>query len=69
MPAEYFSSVTVLTADSGLADALSTALFAMSYEDGLLLLEKLDCEVEVFWIGRDKAHYESNGLEKYKYVK
>lgn len=49
MPAEYFGSVTVITEDSGLADALSTALFLMSYEDGLSLVESLK-GVEAVWI-------------------
>ena len=49
MPASYFSSITILTANSGLADALSTALFSMSYEDGLALVERIGA-VEVLWI-------------------
>jgi len=48
MPAAYFSSVSVFAADSGLADALSTALFCMSYEDGLALAKELN--VEVIWV-------------------
>ena len=52
MPAEYFSSITVICKDSGLADALSTALFCMSYEDGLRLVESID-GVGALWIGRD----------------
>ena len=52
MPAEYFSSITVICEDSGLADALSTALFCMSYEDGLTLVESID-GVGALWIGRD----------------
>ena len=53
-PADYFESLTVVTKDSGLADALSTALFCMSYEDGLALAEKLGVEpqfVEGEWDG------------------
>jgi thiamine biosynthesis lipoprotein len=49
MPAEYFSSITILTKNSGLADALSTALFCMSYEDGMKLLESFD-NVDVLWV-------------------
>jgi thiamine biosynthesis lipoprotein len=49
MPSEFFSSVTIITSDSGLADALSTALFSMSYEDGLALVSSLS-GVEVLWI-------------------
>ena len=52
MPSEHFASVSVLTKDSGLADALSTALFCMSYEDGLKLVESLE-GVDVLWIKAD----------------
>ena len=51
-PADYFSSVSIITKNSGLADALSTALFCMSYEDGLALVETLS-DVEVLWICKD----------------
>lgn len=50
MPSEYFSSITILVKDSGLADALSTALFSMSYEDGKALVDTLEEDVEVIWI-------------------
>ena len=49
MPSEYFASVTVITEDSALADTLSTALFVMSYEDGLSLISSLS-GVEAVWI-------------------
>ncbi len=65
MPSAYFSSVTVITADSGLADALSTALFSMSYEDGLYLIERIDAEVEAFWIKANGTEYKTEDLEKY----
>ena len=63
MPADHFSSVTIITEDSGLADALSTALFSMSYEDGLALIDKLE-GVEVFWVAKDGTQYMTPGLEK-----
>ena len=65
MPSNYFSSVTVLTKNSGLADALSTALFSMSYEDGLALLENIPDEVDVLWIGKDGTQVMTNGFAKY----
>ena len=52
MPAEYFSSVSVFAKDSALADALSTALFCMPYEDGLKLIEDIK-NVDVLWIYKD----------------
>lgn len=51
-PADYFASVTVVTPDSALADTLSTALFCMSYEDGLALAGQMD-GVDVIWIFPD----------------
>ena len=62
MPAEYFSSVTILTKNSGLADALSTALFCMSYEEGLALVEKIG-GVEVLWVYHDNSTKMTKGFE------
>ena len=50
-PSRYFSSVTVLHSSSAVADALSTALFSMSYEDGKALADSLGAEV--IWITED----------------
>ena len=61
MPSTYFSSVTIITSDSGLADALSTALFAMSYEDGLKIVEKIG-GVEVVWITPEGEIYTTSGI-------
>ena len=41
-PAKGFTSVTIVTPEDDLADALSTALFCMSYEQGCALLSSLD---------------------------
>ena len=48
-PAEWYSAITVITKDSALADALSTALFCMNYEESSLLVDRLD-GVEACWI-------------------
>lgn len=61
MPSDFFSSVTIITPNSGLADALSTALFAMSYEDGRAIVESLE-NIEVLWITRDGTQYYTDGL-------
>ena len=61
MSSEYFTSLTVICADSGLADALSTALFCMSYEDGIKLVDSLD-GVEVLWIYGNGEMKMSEGL-------
>jgi thiamine biosynthesis lipoprotein len=62
MPSEYYLSVSVLTSDSGLADALSTALFVMPYEEGLALVESLD-GVEAMWVKTDGTKAFSSGFK------
>ena len=52
MPSEYFTSVSVICKDSGLADALSTTIFNMSFEEGKALIESLD-DVEALWVFQD----------------
>ncbi len=64
MPAEFFSSVTVITKDSGLADALSTAFFCMSYQEGVALLGDLE-NVDVMWIDKNGEIFYTDGFEKY----
>jgi len=62
MPADYFSSVTIITKNSGLADTLSTALFCMSYEEGLALVEKIG-NVDVLWVYTNGAVKMTSGFE------
>ncbi len=64
-PSAYFSSVSVVCSDSGLADALSTAMFSMPYEDGLALAESLD-DVQVLWCMKDGTLKMTSGMEKYR---
>ena len=63
MPAEYFSSVSIVCPYSMMADALSTALFCMPLEEGMALVEKLD-SVEALWITRDGTQYMSSGFDE-----
>lgn len=50
-PAEKWRSVTVFCEDSGLADALSTALFVLSKEEGEKILKQ--CGAQAMWIAKD----------------
>ena len=61
MPARYWRSVSVIGQDSGLADALSTALFLLPLEEGRALAAQ--CGVEVLWVDADKQEYSTPGLE------
>ena len=64
MPAEYFTSVSVLCKDSAIADALSTTLFCMSYEDGLKLVNDFK-NTEVMWVKKDGKRIYTPGFKKY----
>ena len=61
MPAAYWRSVTILCDDSGLADALSTALFLLPLEEGQRLLEKTGAEA--MWVDAGGNQYYSPGFE------
>lgn len=60
-PSEYWSSVTIVCQDSGLADALSTALFLMNQEEGQKLLDKYGAEA--LWVDRDGNLFYSPGFK------
>lgn len=64
MPENKYVSVSVVAKDSALADALSTALFNLSLDDGKALIKDLN-DVYVMWIDMDnKIHY-SSGFENF----
>ena len=62
-PAEYLRAVSVLASDSGLADALSTALFLMTLEQGKQLIDSMD-GVEAVWV-TDDGVFQSDGFSQY----
>lgn len=64
LPADTFSSVTVITPDSGIADALSTTLFNMSLEEGMQFVKEQD-QVEAMWVSEDGTIAYSDGFEAY----
>ena len=59
-PSEYWRSVTILCKDSGLADALSTALFLLSRDDGQRLLDQ--CGAEAMWVDAGGNTFYSTGF-------
>lgn len=61
-PAIHFRSVSIITEDSGLADFLSSAVFLMTYEDGLRLIDSLE-GVEAIWLLDDGKIKLSSGLK------
>lgn len=62
MPAAYWRAVTIVSDDSGLADALSTALFLMPLDEGMALAQ--ECGVEAFWVDADGSEYMTPGFQK-----
>lgn len=64
MPADTFSSVSVIGNEAALADALSTALFCMSLDEGMALVESLE-NVEALWITTDGEETMTDGFAAY----
>lgn len=60
-PCSNMRSVTIVTEDSGYADALSTSVFLMPYEEGRQFVESLD-GVEAFWVLMDGTIQYTDGL-------
>lgn len=61
-PSTYWRSVTILCDDSGLADALSTALFLLPHEEGQALLDV--CGAMAMWVDADGNQFFSPGFEE-----
>lgn len=61
-PASQWRAVTVVCQDSGLADALSTALFLLPKEEGERLLKEFDARA--MWVDKEGNQYYSEGFEE-----
>lgn len=64
MPSNYFTSVSIITKDSGVADELSTAIFNMPFEEGLAFIESTP-ESEALWVFKDGTMKSSSGFSDY----
>jgi len=62
-PSGTWRAVCILCPDSGVADALSTALYLLPQEEGQSLLELFGAEA--LWIAQDGSQYFSPGFERY----
>ena len=60
-PGRLWRAVTVVCPDSGLADALSTALFLLPLEEGQKLLDR--CESFAMWVDAEGNMYYSEGFQ------
>lgn len=64
MPSTYYDSVTVISSDSALADALTTGLFCMPIDEGMALIERLP-DTEALWVLPDGSQRQSSGFSAY----
>lgn len=60
-----FTSVSIVTRNSLLADALSTSLYALGYEEGMALINTLE-DVEAIYMTQEKKILLSDGLKQGK---
>ena len=66
MPGTKYRSVSIITDDSGLGDAMSTALFLMDYEEGKALVDSIE-NVEAMWVMNDGEQRYSDGFKDYTF--
>lgn len=63
-PSTYFSQVTIVTKNSGMADALSTAVFNMPFQQGLKFINDLP-DTEALWVFKNGEIKYSKNFDKY----
>lgn len=63
-PAEYYHSVTILTKDSGLADARTKPLFIMPFEEGKKYIESMP-GTEAMWVMKNGEIRYSSHFQDY----
>lgn len=66
MPENFYDSVSIITPDSGVADALSTACFNLPLEEGQALVASLE-NTEAMWVLADGTQCYSDGFLDYLY--
>ncbi len=64
MPAKGYKMVSIITKDSGVADALSTALFCMDYDEGNAIIDSMK-DTYAMWVLEDGKKLYSKGFEKF----
>ncbi len=64
MPSTYFKQVTILCKDSGKADALSTAVFNMPFDQGLKFIESQP-DTDAMWVFPDGSIHYSKNFQNY----
>lgn len=64
MPSTYFKAVTIITQNSGMADALSTIVFNMPFEQGLAYIRTLP-DTEALWVLPNNEIKYSDHFQKY----
>jgi thiamine biosynthesis lipoprotein len=62
-PAQYFSQVTIITKDSGMGDALSTAVYNMPFDQGVKFINELP-DTEAMWVMKNGEIKYSNNFKK-----
>ena len=65
MPAQNYLSVSIICNDSGLGDALSTALFCMPQNEGKQLIESIE-NAEAMWVTKTGEKTFSSGWKNFE---
>ena len=64
VPAEFTASVTIIAADSGVADAMSTAVYNMPVDEAIDFVNGMD-DMEALWVLKDGRILYSEHFEDY----